>query len=58
MTGMAAILQILRQTLLDLRVGRAACAVAVAGSTMPEAVARRIVTATTRRTVATSLACG
>lgn len=47
-----------RQILKDLIVGLTACAVAVAGSTSPGTVARRIVSTSTRRTATTTLACG
>ena len=57
-TGMPTIHQIRRQTLKVLKVGRTVCAVAVVGATSSGAVARRFVTTATRRTAATTLACG
>ena len=57
-TGMPTIHHIRRQTLLVLKVGRAACAVAVAGATAPGTVVRLFVSTTTRRSAAAALACG
>ena len=57
-TGMPTIHQIRSQTLKVLKVGRAAWTVAVAGSTAPGTVARRIVTASSRLTATTTLVCG
>ena len=47
-----------RLILKDLKVGRSAYTVAVAGAAAPGAVARRIVTPSARRTAATTLGCG
>ena len=57
-TGMPTIHHIRRQTLKVLGVGPTACTVAVAGTTTPGSVARRIVSAASRRTATTTLACG
>lgn len=47
-----------RLILKDLKVGRSAYTVAVAGAAAPGAVARRFVTTTTRRSATAALACG